>query len=187
MRFLIYLISFMTFSFSVVAKENITPEGFFGQWRVYTAKEGSETICFMVASPQHTTVDRENNFLTLTHRPYENSFDVVSVMFGATYHKKSRPTIEVDNLKPIEMKTSDDASFVMSEKDTTNLILDMIKGNVARTKGRSDKNTLLRETYSLKGFSKAYALLNEKCPRSTETVTEEVSQTPEVIQGEIKQ
>ena len=35
----------------------------------------------------------------------------------------------------------------------------MIIGNVARTKGKSHKKNVLRETFSLKGFAKAYEML----------------------------
>lgn len=163
MRFLVLIVGLFSLSGVSYAQPDMSPEGFFGEWRVYTAKEGSGTVCFMVSSPQHTTHERENNFLSVTHRPHENSYDVISVMFGATYHKKSRPTIEIDNHKPLEMITSDDASFVKNEKEEKRFIQEMIKGNVARTKGKSVRGTLLRETYSLKGFAKAYELLNEKC------------------------
>ena len=175
MRFLLILAGILLGSGFAHAENQMTPEGFFGEWRVYTAKEGDQTVCFMVSSPQHTTVERENNFLSVTHRPGENSFDTVAVMFGVNYHKKSRPTIEVDNLRPIEMKTSDDTAFIVNPKDERNFIQDMIKGNVARTKGRSQKNTLLRETYSLKGFAKAYKLLEEKCRRPLAEKSADVS------------
>lgn len=163
MRFLAIMTSVLLFSGFANASSDMTPEGFFGEWRVYTVKEGSGTVCFMVTAPQHTNVERENNFLSITHRPHENSYDVISVMFGVPYHKKSRPTIEIDNHRPLEMVVSDDASFVKSEKEEKRFVQEMIKGNVARTKGKSSKGTLLRETYSLKGFAKAYELLNEKC------------------------
>ena len=163
MRFLAVITSIFFLSSLAYAGSDMTPEGFFGEWRVYTAKEGNGTVCFMVTSPQHTTVERDGNFLSITHRPHENSYDVVSVMFGVAYHKKSRPTIEIDNHRPVEMVTSDDASFIKDEKEEKRFIQEMIKGNVARTKGKSQKGTLLRETYSLKGFAKAYELLNEKC------------------------
>ncbi len=161
MRFLAIIMAV----FFVVQNANagMTPEGFFGEWRVYTAKEGSGTVCFMVTAPQHTNVEREGNFLSVTHRPNENSYDVLAVMFGVPYHKTSRPTIEIDNHKPLEMKISDDSAFIKDEKEERRFIQEMIKGNVARTKGKSKKGTLLRETYSLKGFAKAYELLNEKC------------------------
>ncbi len=161
MRFLAIMMTSFLFAWSANAR--MTPEGFFGEWRVYTTKEGSGTVCFMVTAPQHTNVEREGNFLSVTHRPNENSYDVLAVMFGVPYHKTSRPTIEIDNHRPLEMKTSDDAAFIKDEKEEKRFIQEMIKGNVARTKGKSKKGTVLRETYSLKGFSKAYELLNEKC------------------------
>ncbi|MBO7245000.1 MAG: hypothetical protein J6V53_06970 [Alphaproteobacteria bacterium] len=179
MRFLAFLTSALLISYSCFANENVSPEGYFGVWRVYTAKEGTETLCFMVAAPQHTSSEREENFLSITHRPYENSFDTIALMFGTSFHKTSRPTIEVDNHKPIEMKTSDDSAFVMNEKDEKTLIDQMIIGNVARTKGKSHKKNVLRETFSLKGFAKAYEMLNEKCPREQGQTTNAVSQITE--------
>lgn len=185
MRFFAILMSGFLFCAPVLASETVSPEGAFGEWRVYTAKEGSETLCFMVSSPQHTTTEREENFLTVTHRPYENSYNVISLMFGTTFHKTSRPTIEVDNHRPFELKTSDDSAFLKNEKDDLILISQMIEGNVARTKGKNHKKTLLRETFSLKGFSKAYELLNEKCPMQKEEVGQ-LQEAPVETSGEVK-
>lgn len=176
MRFLSLLTGIFLFCTTAQAKSHITPEGFFGEWRVYTAKEGTGTVCFMVSAPQHTTVERSNNFLSITHRPNENSFDTIAVMFGTDFHKKSRPTIEIDNHKPIEIKAVDDTAYVKTAKEEKHLIQEMIKGNVARTKGKSKKGTLLRETYSLKGFAKAYDLINQKCPAQNHQTTTETKE-----------
>lgn len=189
MRFFAVLTGIFLISTSVMASESVSPEGYFGEWRVYTAKEGTQTLCFMVSSPQHTSSEREGNFLSVTHRPYENSFDTISLMFGTMFHKTSRPTIEVDNHKAFELKTNDDAAFVMSEKDERALIDQMIIGNVARTRGKSQKRNVLRETFSLKGFAKAYEMLNEKCPRpqaETVQVPIEEPKTPVEVEGEVK-
>lgn len=188
MRFLAFLTALMLVSGFSWANDSVSPEGYFGNWRVYTAKEGTQTLCFMVVSPQHTSSEREGNFLSVTHRPYENSFDTVALMFGTMFHKTSRPTIEVDNLRPFEMKASDDSAFMMTEKDEKTLIDQMIVGNVARTKGKSHKKNVLRETFSLKGFAKAYEMLNEKCPRpaNQDSQKTEGQTLSKEISGEVK-
>lgn len=145
------------------ADERLTPKGYHGDWRVYTAMEGKGKVCFMVTSPQHTNVERQDNYLAITHRPFEKSFDVVTLSLGVPFQKNSKPTIEVDNKKTITMIPVEDDAFIKDHNQEKTLIQQMMKGNVARTQARSKKGTLLRDTYSLKGFQKAYDLLNKVC------------------------
>lgn len=140
--------------------------GRFGNWRVYTAQEGKGMVCFMVTSPQQTTVKREDNYLSITHRPHEKSYDVIAVMLGTNFQKNSKPTIGVDNKRVIVMDVDGDTAFIKDIAAEKQLIQDMTPGNVVRTQAKSVKGTVLRETFSLKGFAKAYEALQKACPSS---------------------
>lgn len=145
------------------ASDTTQAVGRFGHWRVYTAQEGKGTVCFMVTSPQQTTVKREDNYLSITHRPHEKTYDVISVMLGTNYQKNSKPTIGVDNKRVTVLDVDGDAAFVKDPSIEKQLIEEMIIGNVVRTQSKSAKGTVLRETFSLKGFSKAYEALQKSC------------------------
>ncbi len=139
-----------------------TPIGRFGHWRVFSVIEGDKKMCFMATSPQQTTKQRDNNYLTISRR--KNAPDEIAVMFGVNYHKTSQPTLGIDNQKVIGLKTDNDASFFTDLKAQELYIQKMIIGNVARTVGKSERGTILRETFSLKGFANAYNALKNACP-----------------------
>lgn len=161
------LISVISFLLPLVAwsSDEVEPVGHYGQWRIYTAQEKNGTVCFMVVSPQQTNLKREDNYLAVTRRPYENAYDEISVMLGTNYHKTSKPTIGVDNKKVIAMEPYENTAFIRDKAIETQLIQDMISGNVVRTQSKSVKGQVLRETFSLKGFSKAYEALELACPK----------------------
>lgn len=163
MKRLLLALFVLGFAPNLFAEDEITAIGYHGNWRVYRSYEGEGLVCYMATSPQHSNVKREDAFLTVTHRPYEKTYDTIAVMLGTSFHKKSRPTLEVDNQKVVEMKHSDDTAFVVDKKTEERLIQEMIIGNVARTKAKSTKGTILRDTYSLKGFGAAYKLLQQNC------------------------
>jgi hypothetical protein len=127
------------------------------------SKNGKKT-CFMVATPLHTSQKREDTYLMIARHPDENHYNEIVVMLGAPYHKTSKPTIGVDNNKVIEMFTDKDKSFVEKTLTEKDLINKMISGNVVRTIGKSQKGTILKDTYSLKGFTKALNAITEECP-----------------------
>lgn len=157
---------FFLWPLTIWAADSVEAAGRFGNWRLYTAPEGNGTVCFMVTSPQQTSVKREDNFLAVTRRPHENTYDEISVMLGTLFHKKSKPTLGVDNKKVIAMMINEDAAFIKEKAVEKQLIQEMIAGNVVRTQAKSAKGSILRETFSLKGFSKAYEALKKACPES---------------------
>ncbi len=146
-------------------KVHVQPAGYFDNWGVYTTMENDKKVCFMAVAPMHTSVNRENNFLTVTRRPADNQYDVISLLFGTRFHEKSRPTLGVDQKKVKEMKPVDTTAFIADTAVEKELIQQMIAGEVVRTRGKSVKGVVLKETFSLKGFSAAYKALKEACPR----------------------
>ena len=162
-----YLILIFALLFSAnmsVAEEDVTPLGHFSAWRAFQGIKNGKKTCFMVATPLHTSKKRDDTYLMIARHPDENHYNEIMVMLGTSYHKTSKPTIGVDNNKVVEMFTDKDKSWVeksLSEKD---LINKMISGNVVRTIGKSQKGTILKDTYSLKGFTKALNAITEECP-----------------------
>lgn len=166
MRYFLLLFIFCAFSTTVFAQESDTTTslGRYGNWAVYSAMENGKKMCFMATAPSITSVKRDDNFLMIVHRPAEKSFDVVTLMLGADFHKESIPTLGVDNNKVTSMKTAKNAAFIEDVALEQDMIQQMIKGGVARTQAKSARGTILKETFSLKGFSKAYDALNRSCP-----------------------
>lgn len=153
-------------SFSAFAEDesDVRPIGHYSSWRVYTATENGHKICFMAASPLHSSPKREDAYLMVSRRPAEKEYNVITVMTGVDYKEKFVPTIGVDNKKVMSMFTQKDTAFINDETNEKELINQMIDGNITRTVGKSKRGTVLKDSYSLKGFTKALDAITEECP-----------------------
>lgn len=165
MKYLFALLGLLC-SASVFAADNSTvqPIEHFSGWRVYTAKEEGHKICFMAASPLSSSPKREDAYLMVARRPYAKEMNVITVMTGVDYHEKHIPTFGIDNQKVVSMVTQKDAAFIENANQEKDLIEKMIDGNVVRIVSKSKRGTILKDTYSLKGFTKALNSITSECP-----------------------
>ena len=170
MRYLIGLI-FVLFTLPCFAEKdpNLENLGTFGDWTAYTYHDEMGHICYMASQPQKSSgkySKRDDVFLMVTHRPDEKNFDVVNVVAGYVYKKGSKPTLTVDKKKAISLVVHEDTAWAKDAK-TDQLLVDQMKsGSVGVLKGTSKRGTLTTDTFSFKGFSKAYQKINEACDRS---------------------
>ncbi len=160
-----FLWVFMLFiSFSAFAEEEVTPIGHFSAWRAYKGVQNGQITCFMAATPLRSNQKREDTYLMIARHAKEKKYNEIVVYLGAPYHKKSQPTIGVDNQKVVALVPSGDKAWVKSTTDEKNLITKMIEGNIVRVTGKSARGTVLKDNYSLKGFTKALDAITKECP-----------------------
>lgn len=165
MKFLLFCLTlFCSFVSFAKTESDIRPIGHYSGWRVYTATENGQKICFMAASPLHSSPKRENTYLMISRRPYEKEYNVITIMAGADYSDKFIPTFGVDNKKVFPMFTQQNTAFIKETENEKTLINQMIDGNIAQTVGKSKRGTVLKDSYSLKGFTKALDAIIETCP-----------------------
>ncbi len=174
MKYLIILLSFI-FVFpafaveeSIDTEENkVIPIGHYSGWRAFTTTENENKVCFMAASPLHSSPKREDAYLMISRRPANNELNVITIMTGVKYHKDSKPTLGVDNQKviPLIITQDTDTAWIKDAKTEETMIDKMIDGNVIRTIGKSTRGTVLKDTYSLKGFTKALNAITKECPK----------------------
>lgn len=142
--------------------------GNFDNWSAYSFNDGSDHVCYMASQPtksQGKYSRRDDVFLIVTHRPNNKSFDVVNVMAGYTYKTTSKPQITIDKNKAIELKRHEDTAWTKNAEADTKLVAEMKKGSQAVLLGTSARGTKTTDTFSLKGFSKAYDAINKACGR----------------------
>lgn len=108
---------------------------------------------------------RGDVFLTIAHHPDKNEFDVVNVVAGYTYKKGSSPVISVDKNKGIALESYEGGAWTKNKAADEKLVAQMKKGSTAVLQGRSARGTLTTDTFSLKGFSKAYRDIQKSCGR----------------------
>src|SRR5450755_3004435 len=88
------------FSAPVLAQTVGTPKslGVFDAWNAYTYSENGQPVCYMVAKlrpAKSKKLQRGAAWLTITHRPGENSKDVVSYTSGYNFKASSDVDIRI--------------------------------------------------------------------------------------------
>ena len=140
--------------------------GTYEDWSAYNFNDGTEHVCYMASSPtksQGKYSRRDDVFLIVTHRPESKSFNVVNVVAGYTYKSTSKPQLAIDKNKAIELKRHENTAWAKDGATDEKLVAQMKKGSSAVLIGTSARGTKTTDTFSLKGFSKAYEAINKAC------------------------
>ena len=153
---------------SVVFAADIDVLGSFDNWTAYSYNDGADHVCYMASQPvksQGKYTRRDDVFLIVTHRPKDKSFNVVNTVAGYTYKTTSKPQLSIDKNKAIELKRHEDTAWAKDSATDEKLVSEMKKGSQAVLLGTSARGTKTTDTFSLKGFSKAYEAINKACGR----------------------
>ena len=167
-RFIFLCLSLMVALPVVAADNQIEVLGSFDDWSAFSYKDEAGLVCYMATEPtksQGKYSRRDDVFLIITHRPNDKTYDVVNVVAGYTYRPASKPTMTIDNNKSVNLVVHNNTAWGKDEKVDEDLVNQMKKGSRALLKGTSARGTLTTDTFSLKGFSKAYQLINKACGR----------------------
>ena len=101
-------------------------------------------------------------FALITHRPGDDSFDVVSFVAGYTYKKNQDVSVNIDGRK-FTLFTQADTAWT-SDAATDKALADAIQaGNKMVVVGYSTRGTKTTDTYSLAGSSAAYDAITSAC------------------------
>lgn len=142
--------------------------GTYDYWTAYTFKDNEGKVCYMATEPTKSVgkyTVRGDIFLIVTHRMSDKTFDVVNVSAGYTYQKSSSPSFKIDNKAGVSLVSHADTAWARDAKTDAQLVQDMRRGGAAVLKGTSQRGTLTTDTFSLKGFSKAYQAIQKACGR----------------------
>lgn len=140
--------------------------GVSSDWVAYQVDENGSKVCYIAARPiksEGKYKKRGDVFLTVMHRPADNVYDEVSFAAGYPYNVTEKPTIAVDKNPAVSFFSRGENAWFKEKTTDEKLIAQMRKGNKAVVKGRSTRRTRTTDTISLKGFSKAYQMINEAC------------------------
>ncbi|MBL8685959.1 MAG: invasion associated locus B family protein [Alphaproteobacteria bacterium] len=168
----ISVISMIFLSTGLVAqqpKPTMTDLGKFDNWQAASFEENGKTGCFMVSDAVKSEAvegsysSRGRVYMMITHRPANNTLDTVTFFTGYPYKLNSEVTIQVDNGAKHILFTQDDKAWVKDANGDKILVDAMRRGKNLTVLGTSARNTKTRDTFSLTGFSKAYAAINTAC------------------------
>lgn len=136
-----------------------------GMWSAYTAGDKTSPICYLVGRPQQADsagVARQTPVAMVTHRPSENIANVVSFVEGYTLKVGSKVTLEVDDRK-FDLFTNDDSAWARTAELDRTIVSAFINGRTATVQGMPNSGKPTTDVYSLSGFTKALALIDEAC------------------------
>jgi invasion protein IalB len=139
--------------------------GDFGDWSSFQFTENGNKACYMASQPKKAEgkyKKRGDVYAIVTHRPGEKLRDEVSILAGYSYKKDSAVQVTIGK-KTFELFTQGDGAWAKDKKADETLVKAMIKGSTMMVKGTSARGTKTTDTFSLKGFTKAYAAIGKAC------------------------
>lgn len=147
------------------AKTEKAPEpkqiGQFEDWVAATSSEHGQLICYALTYAKHSAPalpGREKVVMTVTERP--SGRDAVAISAGFTYAANAAVTVQVDQTA-LDFYTAGRSAFARDGKAAV-AIFGKARDASARSPG--PKNATVVDSFSLKGFSAAYAAITKACP-----------------------
>jgi hypothetical protein len=135
--------------------------GTFDDWTAATHPESGQTVCYAFTraqSSQPSTKDRRNVVLTVTERA--TGRDAVAIEADIAYGPNATVTVQVDQTG-LEFYTSGRNAFARDGKAAVSAFT---RGSRAISRSPGPQNATVTDTFSLKGFSAAYAAIVKACP-----------------------
>lgn len=152
-------------AFGAAAQSNLTAIDAFKDWSAYTVKEDGGKACYVASQPKDSKPEGANRdpiWLLVTHRPYKDVKDEVSVYIGYPFKEGSTAQLDVDG-QDFEMFTKDDTAWSNTAAEDARLVDAMRKGAKLRVKGVSSRGTETVDVFSLSGFTAAMNAIGEAC------------------------
>ncbi len=149
------------------AAEEAKTLGTFGKWTAFSTNQGGKMLCYVALNPAKSEgayKARGDVLLTVTHRPADKAFDVVSIVAGYQYLGDSDVAVAIGG-KKWEMFTSSDRAWARDAATDKQLVDAMIKGVNLTAKGTSSRNTPTTDTFALGGFTAAYRAIGDACKK----------------------
>ena len=150
---------------SPVAAQAIERIGDFRDWSAFRFAEDGKPACYMASQPKKAEgnyTSRGDIYGLVTHRPSEERRDEVSFIAGYSYMKDSFVEVSIGS-SSWQLFTQDDGAWAVNETEDKGLVQAMVKGSSMVVRGTSSRGTLTTDTYSLKGFTKAYEAIGKAC------------------------
>ncbi|MDE2516578.1 MAG: hypothetical protein KGL12_11170 [Rhodospirillales bacterium] len=143
------------------AKDAPRALGTFADWTAATHGSGKAMVCyaFTRASDSAPAIPHRGAvLLSVTER--EGGRDEVTLSAGYPYAKDAAPSLQVDT-KSFDLYTAGDNAFA---RDGHAAVAAFQRGSTTIAHGTGPRGQAVVDTFSLKGFSAAYAAIVKACP-----------------------
>jgi invasion protein IalB len=140
------------------------PIGSYGDWQALTYEENGKPVCYVFTEPakkegQYTS--RGQVYALVTHRPADKKLNVFTIISGYTFKEDSDAILEIGDQK-FTLFTQESMAWA-NDEDDPKIVEALKKGTGMVVHGTSARGTETIDTYSLRGFSKAYDAIGEAC------------------------
>jgi hypothetical protein len=143
------------------ASAKVVEIGVYGDWRPYT--DGA--VCYMGSEPKKAEGKykaRDQPYVFVSHRPKAKSLGVIEVGAGYTYKLGSEAGVAIGE-KSFLLFADGNTAWARNAKTDRALVAAMKGGKAMVIKGTSSRGTLTTDTYSLAGFTAAFAAIGKAC------------------------
>jgi invasion protein IalB len=130
-------------------------------WTAATHEEGGQTVCYALTRAQSSNPNlpgRGDVVLTVTER--SSARDTVAIEAGFDYAKDTSVTVQIDQTG-LDFYTRERDAYA---RDGKAAVAAFQRGERAIARSPGPKGQQVTDTFSLKGFSAAYAAIVKACP-----------------------
>ena len=147
-------------------------ETVFDDWHVLSTTQNEEQLCYIASIPkkQQGNYKKKGEAFLLVSL-FKDRNPEVSISSGYPYKDGSSVKFDIDKTKYSLKELQGERAWAKNENDDKEIILAMKKSNMLFAKGTSDDGTYSIDSYSLKGFSKAFAKMQSLCNPNDQTKT----------------
>ncbi len=140
------------------------PIGSYGGWQALTYEENGKPVCYVFTEPakkegQYTS--RGQVYALVTHRPADKKLNVFTIISGYAYKEDSDAILEIGDQK-FTLYTQEGMAWA-NDADDPKIVDALKKATGMVVHGTSARGTETVDTYSLKGFAKAYSAIGDAC------------------------
>ncbi len=139
--------------------------GTYGDWDAYIFMENGNKVCYMASKPKKAEGNytrRGDIYALITHRPSEKTKNVFSYIAGYDYKPSSDATVTA-NGKKFVLFTQDDTAWGPDGATDEKLVKAIKDGSKMVVRGTSARGTNTKDTFGLKGSSKAHQRITKEC------------------------
>ena len=147
------------------AAQKVERLGDFNDWAAFRFVENGNKACYIASKPKKHEgkyQERGDIYALVTHRPAEKRRDEVSFIIGFKFKPDSDLQVSIGN-KKFTLFTKDDGAWTANAEQDQAMVKSMIRGSTMVVRGESWRGTKTKDTYSLRGFTKAYNTINNSC------------------------
>ncbi|MGE3622576.1 MAG: invasion associated locus B family protein [Bdellovibrionales bacterium] len=149
------------------SKSDSRPIGTYGNWKAYKFNDKDQPVCYMTMSkkfPAGKKLRRNEAFLMITHRPAENSKDVVSYVAGYMFKPLSSVTVDIGN-KSFDLFTQKDTAWSRDAATDHALAAAIRDGANIKIAGTPEARGAdpVTDILNLKGSAAAYQAIGKAC------------------------